>query len=59
MNIINKGNFKILLLLISIIQILFTVFIYLLPEAGIPAPIIIMKMAESKELYFTLFGMIK
>lgn len=39
MNIINKGNFKILLILISIIQVLFTVFIYLLPEAGTPAPI--------------------
>ena len=38
-NIINKGNFKILFILISIIQILFTVFIYLLPEAGIHAPI--------------------
>ena len=39
MNIINKGNFKLLFILISITQILFTVFIYLLPEAGIPAPI--------------------
>ena len=36
MNIINKGNFKLLFILISITQILFTVFIYLLPEAGIP-----------------------
>ena len=39
MNIINKGNFKLLFILISITQILFTVFIYLLPEAGIPDPI--------------------
>lgn len=39
MNIINKGNFKLLFILISITQILFTVFIYLLSEAGIPAPI--------------------
>ena len=39
LNIINKGNFKLLFILISITQILFTVFIYLLPEAGIPAPI--------------------
>ena len=39
MNIINKGNFKLLFILISITQILFTVFIYLLPETGIPAPI--------------------
>ena len=39
MNIINKGNFKLLFILISITQILFTVFIYLLPEAGIPAQI--------------------
>ena len=39
MNIINKGNFKLLFILISITQILFTVFICLLPEAGIPAPI--------------------
>ena len=39
MNIINKGNFKLLFILISITQILFTVFIYLLPEAGIPATI--------------------
>ena len=39
MIIINKGNFKLLFILISITQILFTVFIYLLPEAGIPAPI--------------------
>lgn len=39
MNIINKGNFKLLFILISITQILFTVFIYLLPEAGIPVPI--------------------
>ena len=39
MNIINKGNFKLLFILISITQILFNVFIYLLPEAGIPAPI--------------------
>ena len=38
-NIINKGDFKILFILISIIQILFTVFIYLLPETGILAPI--------------------
>ena len=39
MNIINIVNFKLLFILISITQILFTVFIYLLPEAGIPAPI--------------------
>ena len=39
MNIINKGNFKLLFILISITQILFTVFIYLLPEEGIPASI--------------------
>ena len=39
MNIITKGYLKILLILISIIQTLFTIFIYLLPEAGIPAPI--------------------
>lgn len=38
-NIINRGDFKVLFILISIIQILFTVFIYLLPEAGIPAQI--------------------
>ena len=38
-NIINKGNFKILFILISMVQILFNSFIYLLPEAGIPAPI--------------------
>ena len=38
-NIINKGNFKILFILISMVQILFNIFIYLLPEAGIPAPI--------------------
>ena len=36
-NVINKGNLRILFILMSIIQILFTVFIYLLPEAGIPA----------------------
>ena len=38
-NIINKGNFKILFILISMVQILFNIFIYLLPESGIPAPI--------------------
>ena len=38
-NIINKGNFKILFILISMVQILFNIFIYLLPEAGIPDPI--------------------
>ena len=38
-NVINKGNFKVLFILISIVEILFTVFVYLLPEAGIPAPI--------------------
>lgn len=38
-NAINKGNFKVLFILISIVEILFTVFVYLLPEAGIPAPI--------------------
>ncbi|QJA08625.1 alpha/beta hydrolase [Romboutsia sp. CE17] len=36
-NAINKGNFKVLFILISIVEILFTVFVYLLPEAGIPA----------------------
>lgn len=36
MNFRNKGNFKVLLILISIVEILFTIFIYLLPEAGIP-----------------------
>ena len=36
-NVINKGNFKVLFILISIVEILFTVFVYLLPEAGIPA----------------------
>ena len=35
-NIINRGDFKILLFIISVVQILFTVFIYLLPEVGIP-----------------------
>ena len=30
---------KFLLLFISIVQLLFTIFIYLLPECGIPAPI--------------------
>ena len=39
MNIITKGYLKILLILISIMQTLFTIFIYLLPEADIPAPI--------------------
>ncbi len=39
MNIITKGYLKILLILISIIQTLFTIFIYLLPDAGIPASI--------------------
>ena len=38
-NVINKGNFRVLFILISIAEILFTVFIYLIPEAGIPAPI--------------------
>ena len=38
-NAINKGNFEALFILISIAEILFTVFIYLIPEAGIPAPI--------------------
>ncbi len=38
-NAINKGNFKVLFILISIAEILLTVFIYLLPEAGMPAPI--------------------
>lgn len=36
MNFRNKGNFKVLLILISIAEILFTIFIYLLPEADIP-----------------------
>ena len=35
-NFINKGNFKVLLILISIAEILFIIFIYLFPEAGIP-----------------------
>jgi hypothetical protein len=35
----NKKGILFLLLCISILQILFTVFIYLLPEAGIQAPI--------------------
>ena len=38
-NVINKDNFRVLFILISIAEILFTVFIYLIPEAGIPAPI--------------------
>ena len=38
-NVINKGNFRVLFILISIAEILFTVFIYLIPEAGIPAPV--------------------
>ena len=38
-NAINKGNFEALFILISIAEILFTVFIYLIPEAEIPAPI--------------------
>lgn len=32
----NKGKLKFLLLIISILEILFTIFIYLLPEGGIP-----------------------
>lgn len=36
-NVVNKCNFKVLLILISIVEILFTAFIYLIPEAGIPA----------------------
>ena len=35
-NVINKDNFRVLFILISIAEILFTVFIYLIPEAGIP-----------------------
>ena len=38
-NVINKDNFRVLFILISIAEILFTVFIYLIPEAGIPAPV--------------------
>lgn len=38
-NVINKDNFRVLFILISIAEILFTVFIYLIPEEGIPAPI--------------------
>ena len=38
-NVINKGNFRVLFILISIAEILFTVFLYLIPEAGIPAPV--------------------
>ena len=37
-NMFSKGNFKFLLLLITICEILLTVFIFLLPEAGVPAP---------------------
>lgn len=36
-NAVDKGNFKVLFILISIIEILFTVFIYIIPEAGMPA----------------------
>ncbi|MBU5337308.1 hypothetical protein [Intestinibacter bartlettii] len=38
-NMFSKGNFKFLLLLITICEILLTVFIFLLPEAGVPAPV--------------------
>ena len=38
-NIFSKGNFKFLLLLITIFEILLTLFIFLLPEAGVPAPV--------------------
>lgn len=35
----NKDKLKFLLLIISILEILFTIFIYLLPEGGIAPPI--------------------
>ena len=38
-NIFSKGHFKFLFLLITICEILLTIFIFLLPEAGTPAPI--------------------
>ncbi|WP_455543030.1 hypothetical protein [Intestinibacter sp.] len=38
-NLFAKGHFKFLFLLTTICEILLTVFIYLLPEAGSPAPI--------------------
>ena len=38
-NIFSKGNFKFLLLLITIFEILLTLFIFLIPEAGVPAPV--------------------
>lgn len=38
-NIFYKGNFKFLFLLITMCEILLTLFIYLLPEAGTTSPI--------------------
>ena len=42
-NVFSKGTFKFLLFLITICEILLTVFIFLLPEAGIPAPVQLFK----------------
>ncbi|MCR8747097.1 hypothetical protein [Romboutsia lituseburensis] len=38
-NLKTKSSNKMLLALISILQILFTIYVYILPDEGIPAPI--------------------